>query len=62
MLVNYVDFYLLNHLVNLIVNIPYVFVQAMDFDRIFGQHLSNVLTFDKSMNSMLQLKAMHISV
>ena len=40
MLVNCVDFYLLNHLVNMIKNIPYVFVPVMVFDKIYGHHLS----------------------
>ncbi len=39
MLENYVDFYLLNHLVNLIKNIPFVFVLVMDFEKIYGCHL-----------------------
>jgi hypothetical protein len=62
MLVNYVVFYLLNHLVNTIENIQYEFVRVMDFDKIYGQHFPKDLIYEIFMNSMLQLKAMHIFV
>ena len=62
MSVNYADFYLLNHLVNMIVNIPFDSVRVMVFDKIYGTHSPTDSIFETSMSSTLQLKAMHIFV
>lgn len=58
MLVNYYDFYLLNHQVKKIDNIQYDFVLVMDFDKIYGIHLLNDLTYEIFTNSMQRRKAM----
>ena len=62
MWVNYVVFYLSNHLVYMRDNIQYVCVAVTGFDKIYGNHSLNDLTYDRSMNSMLLRKATLIFV
>jgi hypothetical protein len=59
---NYVDFYSLKLLVNMIENIQYVFVRVMDFDKIYGHHLLKDLIYEMFTNSMRLRKAMLIFV